>query len=91
MTPKEAIELIEYELPFTSGIIEKALNTIRNRVDKRTPKKPIWRDDRGGFMCICCPDCKDVLATKDKYAYARQYKYCPFCGQALDWSVEDDG
>lgn len=37
MTPKEAIELIEYELPFTSGIIEEALETIRICVDKQTP------------------------------------------------------
>lgn len=30
----------------------------------------------------CCPNCDTML---DKM-YSRHYKYCPECGQKLDWS-----
>lgn len=60
MTPKEAIELIEYELPFTSGIIEEALETIRICVEKQTPKKVILGYDEQDY--VRCPQCKSEIA-----------------------------
>ena len=60
MTLKEAMELIEYELPFTSGIIEEALETIRICVDKQTPKKVILGYDEQDY--IRCPQCKSEIA-----------------------------
>ena len=51
MTPKEAIEFIEDQMPFTSGIIEEALETIRNRVDKRTPKS-LYGEITEEVLCV---------------------------------------
>lgn len=101
MTPKEAIELIEYELPFTSGVVEDALNILRTCADKQTPKKVILGYDEQDY--IRCPQCKSEIAPMDddcllyhcpncgeKDAILQGDNYCFNCGQALDWSDEDD-
>lgn len=77
MTDKEAMELIEYELPFTSGIIEEALETIKICVDKQIPKKPKLDNDNGIYETEHCPNCNRKLFPNEHHCK---------CGQALDWS-----
>lgn len=49
-------------------------------LEKRIPQKPKVDDDGYWF----CPSCGlyDIECDKPDY--------CPMCGQALDWEVEDD-
>lgn len=42
--------------------------------EKQTPKEPITTE--GGYACPVC----------DRKFYGRGYKYCPKCGQVIDWS-----
>ena len=60
-------------------------------VDKETPKKPL-------DVCTpvvkwgLCPVCKgelNKLGSKPNRVFSNQ-KYCPDCGQALDWSEEEN-
>lgn len=87
MEIKRALEIIEEEMPFTSGVIEEAKETIKNAVEKQIPKKP---------LDICtpvvtwgiCPFCRGELNKIGKQTN-RVFKtnaYCMDCGQALDWS-----
>lgn len=56
---------------------KKALNILKELVDKATPKK--FNHITEGS--VYCPNCDKML---DKM-YSRHYKYCPECGQKLDW------
>lgn len=58
---------------------------------KQIPKKPDFEgdgyDDKGNiiydtWICPCCEERYEV--------YYDNYKHCPNCGQALDWSDTDE-
>lgn len=64
--------------------------TLKELVEKTTPKKPL-------DVCTpvvkwgLCPVCKgelNKLGGKPNRVFSNQ-KYCPDCGQALDWSEEE--
>lgn len=87
MTIQKALEIIKNEMPHESGIINKALNTVENAVEKQIPKNPDLigdgYDDNGNLIydtwtCPCC-EAQYELDYDD-------YKFCPECGQALDWN-----
>lgn len=64
---------------------KKQLETLQELVDKATPKKPDFYADWYGDKYWNCPCCEKTYEVDyDKY------DYCPKCGQAIDWSVEDD-
>lgn len=50
-------------------------------LEKQTPKKPVKVEkDWGHIMFIdACPRCKITAPYSN---------FCPFCGQAIDWSEE---
>lgn len=56
---------------------------------KETPMKPIDGMTRRTFedahKCKLCPKCKGKGPIVKK-----KWKYCPNCGQRLDWSDEDE-
>lgn len=58
-----------------------ALNLAVGAIDKQIPKKP----NRG--VCPSCGSRHIYAATLTK---AECFKFCGNCGQALDWSDEDD-
>ncbi len=122
MEIKRALEIIEEEMPFTSGVIEEAMKTIKERillnkvtvdmpkedfdkavksgveqamkeceltigmtvkeaVERQTPKKVMLSKEYPLYkLCFNC--------HKNLFSFANgwQYNYCPYCGQALDWS-----
>lgn len=122
MEIKRALEIIEEEMPFTSGVIEEAMDTIKERillnkvtvdmpkedfdkavksgveqamkeceltigmtvkeaVERQTPKKVMLSKEYPLYkLCFNC--------HKNLFSFANgwQYNYCPYCGQALDWS-----
>lgn len=61
---------------------------IQKLVDKATPKKVITKNKHMGYGTYeeqsYCPHCGVNLTIE--YGYA----YCHRCGQALDWSDEDE-
>lgn len=69
--------------------MEIAVEYLQRLVEKATPKKPDYEGDgyADGYMvydtwiCPCCE--KHYEVDYD------DYDYCPNCGQALDWKVEE--
>ena len=83
MTPKEAIETIkiaevEWIYPINFVI---AFKTAIAALKKQIPKKPKSYVDTGDCFEYECPKCR---MTYGRVTW--RVKYCPNCGQALDWS-----
>lgn len=75
----EAYKTIERTLEYNC---DKELTILYNLVKKATPEKPYFLNYGGHKIGNWkCPSC-DLIITKDNY--------CKCCGQALDWSDEDD-
>ena len=88
---KEALSSIYFTMhnrvkPRALGRCEdKNLELLEELVERATPKKPDYWGDGYGDEYWNCPCCDASFETDyDKY------DYCPSCGQAIDWSVEDD-
>ena len=71
MTYEEALKTLDETV---IGNIELKI-VLSNALEKQIPKKP---DLDGGVYCPCC-----LHEFKENYDETR---YCPNCGQALDWS-----
>ncbi len=56
---------------------DKNLELLEELVERATPKKPYDKCDY-----YICPNCSNDRCVCGKF--------CPNCGQAIDWSVEDD-
>lgn len=87
MEIKRALEIIEEEMPFTSGVIEEAMDTIRDVVSKRTPKKVMPSCYSSTFKR--CPRCGEITMDSGKDNGVIN-AYCTRCGQRLDWSDSND-
>ena len=71
MTYEEALKTLDETV---IGNLELKI-VLSNALEKQIPKKP---DLDGGVYCPCC-----LHEFKENYDETR---YCPNCGQALDWS-----
>lgn len=71
MTIQRALEIIKDEMPYESGVINEALNTVKTAVEKQIPKKPIKELNK-----MVCPNCKNSILLSSPY--------CRCCGQAID-------
>ena len=76
------------------------LKTLQELVDRATPKKPIevttliegWKKDalKNGWIALnpkLCGNCKQETQWKRSVG-ENKWDYCPYCGQAIDWSKE---
>lgn len=85
MTNEEAvIDIRENIQPIVGG---KSLDIAISAIEKQIPKKPTHEATL--YKCYTCPNCKNVIDKFEKWEENRvriTYKYCYFCGQALDWS-----
>ena len=87
----EFIEILGHRITWTDGWEEflEYLKRCALAIDKVTPKKPDYEGDgyADGYMvydtwfCPCCG--KHYEVDYD------DYDYCPNCGQAIDWEVEE--
>ena len=84
MNVQEAIEIIQNELPFTSGVIEDALHLVGGCVNKQIPKKGIMIGDNYSSV-LSCPKCRKPIVNVWNIA-KYEPNYCHYCGQSLDWS-----
>lgn len=77
-------------LPSDNEIFD-SMDTLRELVDKETPKKPVViQDDIFGDYHLVCPNCGQggiIIATRND---GKLYQRCPFCGQKLKGDDEDD-
>lgn len=90
MTNERAMEILIDELPYTSGVIEEAIKTVKSALEKQIPKKPDYEgdgyDENGELIydTWICPHCNHEYEVEYE-----DYAFCPNCGQALDRSDEE--
>ena len=90
MKPQEAIGImkiaiseVEWEYPMDYAA---AFETAIEALEKQVPKKPIYVEDDGIRYTDSyrCPNCQGAFAGTGIACY------CYHCGQAIDWSEEDE-
>lgn len=95
-TPQKAIAKLKQLLPDENKItmdsrrngkeLELAIRMGIQALEKQTAKK-VTRDSM--YSPALCPKCHSDEICKDLgdgyYSYFRDIKYCPNCGQMLDW------
>lgn len=65
-------EQYKNNIPLCTPFIKDFLEEYKKLIDRATPKKPILANGNK------CPNCSTLMQW--------EYPYCPFCGQAIDWS-----
>ena len=92
MKPQEAIETIkiaiaevEWEYPMDyAAAFEEAIKAL----EKQIPKKPTkYGIDYSGNSLFRCPVCGDSWNSNE---FGDGIEHCWTCGQAIDWSEEDE-
>ncbi|MGN0398865.1 MAG: hypothetical protein ACI4EO_01940 [Blautia sp.] len=67
------------------------IDDVKYAVDKQHPRSPTYEGDgyapNGTFVWDewLCPNCGHRFEVEYE-----EYDYCPYCGQAIDWSEKDD-
>ena len=88
---KEAYDFILTATNGGEGMV-KEMNIIRELVEKATPKKASYMSNYFGNELVTyeCPHCRMTYGRVNIKVNINVVKYCPKCGQAIDWSEEDD-
>ena len=75
MTPKEAIEILQEEHDYAQHLsyVNAALKQAIESLEKQIPKKP--NINKRKIQCV-----------NGHNQPTQHYKYCPMCGQLMDWS-----
>lgn len=76
MTAKEALESLKFEV-YEEGhcsYIEEEIGAAIAALEKQIPEKPT-KDRMGRIQCV-----------NGHNQPVQRYKYCPMCGQLIDWS-----
>lgn len=95
-TPQKAIDKLKRLLPDENQVIigsrrngrelELAIHMGIKALEKEVPKK-VTRDSM--YSPALCPNCHSDEICRDLedgyYLYFKDIKYCPRCGQMLDW------
>ena len=71
----------------TENTWDENCEVLQELVDKATPKKPDTTVHNG-----YCPNCHQAFGlerTKEAMIRPRWFSFCPYCGQAIDWSTND--
>ena len=83
MTTEEAIRAIKHDLrwkllkDYQQDVADMAISAL----EKQIPKNP---------KCGVCSNCGSRHIYAADFMKAECFKYCGDCGQALDWSDNDD-
>ena len=96
MTPQEAIAFFESFLklipanPYKKSA-ECSIIALKKQIPKKATEETINRgiDISGEYdidFNLCCPVCGGIVGTFEGEVDEYFVKYCPNCGQALDWS-----
>lgn len=89
MTEQEAVrriknhnEIHSRKEPFYAIHITEALKMAVEALEKQIPKKPKVSFQSEFYWCPNC-ECAIKMKIEEK---TKNIRYCPFCGQAIDWS-----
>jgi len=80
-------ESLGYEMTsYDFDWLEKAKEALEKQIPRTPDYEGDGHDDNGNIIYDTgyCPNCRYVFETDYESA-----KYCPECGQALDWSEEE--
>lgn len=90
-TAKEAIENLKKLKSFHNGSYGSSIRMAIEALEKQVPKKP-KEQGTGEKTHYKCPECGWIPLTiySDGYHLGNKPKYCERCGQAIDWSEEDE-
>ncbi len=94
MTNAEAkADIVDFGINMGAGdfVSCEALEVAVKAIDKQIPKKPVMKAMKGFdpevASELCCPTCSGPVTN---YWVRGAYpKHCQFCGQAIDWEVEE--
>ena len=78
-----AISEVEWNYPLDISV---ALETAMEALKKQIPKVAEHED---GVWSIC-PCCGGSVCNDTEHAVNKEVSYCEHCGQALDWSGDND-
>lgn len=91
MTPEEAqIIILAYAITYCENMplqVVEAIDIAKETLEKQIPKKPNYIFDGNEHRALC-PTCKHFDLDMGLYEWAR--KYCGECGQAIDWTHEEE-
>ena len=102
MTLERAIEILNPEHREHYESIEPVNEACRmgmNALEKQIPKKATEETINRGIdisgeydidFNLCCPACGGIVGTFEGEVDEYFVKYCPNCGQALDWGIAND-
>ena len=89
---KFTLEVVEEYMKFEDECLRKnfTFKSLIEAREKQTPKQPCLEGDGyadghlvyNTWICPCCGKHYEVDYEK--------YDYCPNCGQAIDWSMENE-
>lgn len=94
MTYKEAKEIIrvaisevEWHYPLEYAV---AFEQAAEALDKQIPEPPAVLNQKGSkhFYCMAC-DMRLVSEINGELCAGRKTRFCPNCGQALNWRVDN--
>ena len=83
---KEALEALKSGFLDTADL-EPYMQNICNALEKQIPKKFVGRLSTLDINCPCCNG-EDIYDIPNRRIVKQNY--CPNCGQALDWSSENE-
>ena len=88
MEINKAIEILNNKRSHCEGEICEAYSLATNALEKQMPKKPELMNDQHipGVLALNLWVC---LGCGTRYDYGIEYEehyFCPWCGQAIDWS-----
>ena len=84
MTTKKALEYFKRRKEQTelNDRVQQAEDFAIKALEKQIPRKPISCDCRDWYLC---PNCLRAIKKRIEDS-DHDIKFCPFCGQALNWS-----
>lgn len=90
MTPKEAIEFVNFVQSIYFGNTYEALYMAVKALEKQIPKIPdVYGDGYADGELVYdtweCPSCGETYEIEGE-----QHEYCPHCGQKIDWSEREE-
>lgn len=65
-----------------------AFERVLNATKKEIPKKVLFNKNTDDVQCPLCHEFLGNYSVRRRYE--TEYTYCPFCGQRLDWKIEDE-
>lgn len=100
MTNRDAIEILQRNIPGCDYDLSEAVTLAISALEKQIPKRKLEKDQYNeNLFTLRCPTCGALICNYNErlksYSYSVYENYCYICGQAIDFSKpqreEQDG